>query len=213
LYRCRLAAKDLRREIQRRAGESRRPALVAQFLARPEVHQDGAPAALAQDVLGLDVPVQKACAVDRCECGAEVLTDDRRLRRAEGAARSDDLLERLSADELHPQADASVVLFGAIYVHDIRMAYTGQPTRFLQDARVRFCRRIRGAMLAQQLECHFAMQFRVPRSTDVPGGAPADLLEHHQPSPSRPLRLRDRCRIDRSALSDVVVFVERNAAV
>jgi hypothetical protein len=64
LHRCGLPREHFRREVQRRPGDLRAAGVSLQFLARSEIHQDGAPAALTQDVLRLHVTVQQAGAVD-----------------------------------------------------------------------------------------------------------------------------------------------------
>ena len=53
-------------------------------------------------------------AVDGGDRAAQLAADERRLARAERPLRLEDGLERPPLDELHPQADAPVVLFGAV---------------------------------------------------------------------------------------------------
>ena len=77
-------------------------------------------------------------AVHRRQRRAEVQADERRFARAERSARLDGLLERLAAHELHPQADAAVVLLGAVDLDDVRVAHARQAARFLQQPSVGF---------------------------------------------------------------------------
>ena len=58
-------------------------------------------------------------------------------RAPNGAAGLHDLLERLAAHQLHPQADAVVVLLGAVDLHDVRVADARQPARLFENPVVR----------------------------------------------------------------------------
>ena len=78
---------DLRSQVQGRSGHPAVPlAGVAASVDQAEVHQHDASARLTDDVVGLDVPVDEARAVDGGQGPAEVLADQRGLRGAEGAA-------------------------------------------------------------------------------------------------------------------------------
>ena len=102
------------------------------------------PPLFAHDVLRLDVAVQQAGGVNGRQRRAQVQADQRRFRGTERAARLDDLLERFAAHQLHPQADAAVVLLGAI---DLRRRASWRTPReaagFFEQARVRVARRRR----------------------------------------------------------------------
>ena len=131
LHRGALAAEDLGREVERRADE---PIGARQLFAGAEIHQDDAAAALAHDVLRLDVAMQQAGAVHRRERRTQIEADEGRLAGAERASRLDGLLERLAAHELHPQADAAVVLLGAIHLDDVGVAHAREPARLFEQA-------------------------------------------------------------------------------
>ena len=135
-----LTAEDLGRQIERCPDET---AGAGEILARPEVHEDDAPAGLAHDVLRLDVAVQQPGAVDRRERGADIQSDECRLARTERSAIGDELLERLASDELGPETDATVVLLGAVDLHDVLVAETGQTPGLFHQARVRLVGRWR----------------------------------------------------------------------
>ncbi len=165
---CRLAGKNLRRQIERGTGHARGALGVAKLFARPEIHQHGAPAALTQDVLRLDVSMDEASGVNRCQRGAEILTDDHRLTRSERSAREDDLLQRFAAYELHPQADAAVVLLRTVHLHHVRVTDARQPARLREDAIVG--RRIglsAEADIVESFERDLAMQFGIPGAEDL----------------------------------------------
>ena len=69
----------------------------------------------------------------RRERGTDVEADERGLAGAERAARLDDLVERLAAHELGPQADAAVVFLGAVDLHDVLVAQARQAAGFLHE--------------------------------------------------------------------------------
>ena len=161
-----------------------------ELLAGAEVHEHEAAAALAHDVLRFDVAVQQPGAVHGGERGAQIEADERRFARAERAARLHGLLERLAAHELHPQADATVVLLGAVDLHDVRVTHAREPPRLFEDAGV--CASALIALVVQQLERDFAVERRVPRAIDLAGRPVADAIEERRggPSADRPRRPR-----------------------
>ena len=73
--------------------------------------------------------------MDGRERRAQIQADEGRFARAKRAARLDGLLERLAAHELHPQADAAVVLLGAVHLDDVRMTHAREPPRLFEQPR------------------------------------------------------------------------------
>ena len=118
----------------------------------------------------------------RRERRAQVQPDERGLAAAERPARLNRLLERLAAHELHPQADAVVVLLGTVHLHHVRMTNARQPARLVEQSRVRL-----GviAFVVQQLQRDFAVKRRVPRAVDLAGRALADAIEQRESAPMR----------------------------
>ena len=208
LNRCRLAGKDLRREIQGCPGHARRTLGVAKLFARTEIHQHGAPAALAQDVLRLHVSMDEAGGMHGRKRRAQILTDDDRFARTERAAGVDDVLERFAFDVLHPEPDAAVVLLGAVDLNDVRMPDAREPARLVQHAFVR--RRIglsREPDIMEQLERDLTMQLRVPGTEHLARRAVPDPVEHHQLAPTRPCRLGRRRYVSTARPGDDRFFV------
>ncbi len=129
------AREQLRRHVERRAREigNRRLARQSLLAAGAEVHQHDAAVAVAHHVVGFDVAVQQARAVDGGERFADVEADQRRFARAEAAALLEDLFERLSLDQLHPQADHAFGARGAVDRHHVGMIDLGQQARLVND--------------------------------------------------------------------------------
>ena len=96
----------------RRFGQLQRP-------ARAEVHQDNSAALLAHDVLGLDVAVDEALAVDGRHGKAELDSDVRGLLRTVRPLVRDHVVKRRSVDVLHRNADATVVLVRVVDGRDV----------------------------------------------------------------------------------------------
>ncbi len=179
LHRRALAAENLGREVERRPDEA---VGAGKLLAGAEIHEHQAPAALAHDVLGLDVAVQQPGAVHRRQRRAQIQADEGRFARAKWPARLNGLLERLAAHELHPQADAAVVLLGTIHLHDVPMTHTREPARLVEQPPVSFGM---VPLVVQQLERDFTVQRRIPRAVDLARRALADAIEERQASPMR----------------------------
>ncbi len=70
--------------------------------------------------------------MQRGERATEVDPDTDNLASAHRPAISDHCGERLTLDEFHPDADALMVLFGAVDRHDVRVADSGEVARFAQ---------------------------------------------------------------------------------
>ena len=83
------------------------------------------------DVLRFDVAMQEAGAVHRRESCTDIEAHECGFARAKRAAALDDLFERLAAHELGPQADAAVVLLGAVDLDDVLVAQACQPSGFV----------------------------------------------------------------------------------
>ena len=129
-----LAAEDLGRQVERCTNEA---AGTGEVFAGTKVHQDDATAGFAHDVLRLDVAVQQPGVVDGGERGADVEADERGLARAERSARLDDLVERLAAYELGPEADPAIVFLGTVDLHHMLVPQAREAAGFLHDTRVR----------------------------------------------------------------------------
>ena len=113
---------------------------------------------------------------------AQIQPDERGFAPAERPARLNDLLERLAAHELHPQADAVVVLLGAVHLNHVRMANARQPARLFEQPRVRLCVI---AVVVQQLQRDFAVERCIPGTIDLARRTLADAIEQRQPAPVR----------------------------
>ena len=128
------AGEHFRREVERRAGDRRGldRLVVLEQQAGAEVHQHQAAAFFADDVLRLDVAMDEAGGVDGGERPAQVLAEQRGFAAAERALPLEQLLERVAADELHPQPDAAVVGVDAVHGDDVAVADARQQAAFVQ---------------------------------------------------------------------------------
>ena len=132
----RRAVENLRREVQRRSGEigQRVPPGPIDFASGPKVHQDDASAVFAHDVLCLDVAMDEAGRVKRRQRAAQVDPDQRGFPRAERSALLEQLLERRTAHELHPQADALLVDRHAVHGDNVLMMHAREQASFGRNA-------------------------------------------------------------------------------
>ena len=178
-----LPAENLRRQIERRSDEA---VAAGELLAGAEVHEDDAAAGLAHDVLRLDVAVQEACSVDGGERGTDVQADEGGLARTERPAGLYELLERFAANELGPEPDAAVVLLGAVDLHDVLVAETGEAPRLVHQPRGR----VAAILGMEQLQRDVAVELGVPGAEHIARRALADELEKDQAAPSPAVRRR-----------------------
>ena len=156
------------------------------LVAGAEVHQDHATAVLPHDVAGGHIAVQQPGPVHRRQGAAEVRADARGFARSQRALLLDDLVQRAAADELHPDADRAVARFGAIDRDDVRMAHARQEPAFVDDARwiaERRRRIVNSGGRAEQLECDFSIEVRIPCPIHLAEGAAADGFEQSQVAP------------------------------
>ena len=77
------------------------------------------PPILAHHISRLDIAMDEADAVHRRQRAAQLLSDLRRFLVAEGDVRREQIFERASFDELHPDADAAFRGFRSIDPDDI----------------------------------------------------------------------------------------------
>jgi hypothetical protein len=68
----------------------------------------------------------------RGQCFAHFLTDIRRFACAQAALR-DARRQRLTIDEVHPEADPPVVAIGAVHGHDIGVANSREFSRLMKN--------------------------------------------------------------------------------
>ena len=87
--------------------------------------------------------------MDGGERGTDVEADERGLARAERAARLDDLVERLAADELGPQPHPAIVFLGTVDLHHMLVPQARQAAGFLHETRVRIATTLRDVVLMQ----------------------------------------------------------------
>ena len=95
---------------------------------------------------------------------AEIQADERRFPSPKGAAGLKHLLERLAAHQFHPEADAIVVMLGAVHLDDVRVPDSREAPRLLEDPSVRL-----GMIpfVVEQLQRHFTLERCVPRAVDL----------------------------------------------
>ena len=189
-----LASQQLGCEVERRAGETS-GGVVAQLASRAEVHQHDAAIVRQHHVMALDVAMQQTGAVHGANRAAEINADLNGLRYSEAPALLEQLFERASLDELHPQADLVANLLGAVDGDDVRMANLRQQSAFFDDRA--------GACLAgqrvgrQELERDFAVEPSVAGAVDLSESAAANRRNQLQVSPSFKVCSALGCRIRR----------------
>ena len=167
------APQNLRREIQRRAGEIA-GAGGSRTLALPsgaEIHQHDAAAVLAHDVLRFHVAMDQTAAVNGRERAAQLDADDRGFLGPERPPRAQLLLERVPLEQLHPQPHAAVVFRHSVHGDDV-----GMPKARRQRIRV-------GILRPQQLQRDVALELRIPRAVHVPERAAPEQLTKRERSP------------------------------
>ncbi len=108
--------------------------------------------------------MQEAGAVHRRQRRAQIQADERRFPRPERAASLEDLLERLAAHQFHPEADAVVVMLGAVHLHDVRVPDPRKAPRLLENPSVRL-----GMIpfVVEQLQRYFTLERCVPGAVDL----------------------------------------------
>ena len=144
-----------------------------------EVHQHDAPADFAHDIVRLDVAMQQASRVERRQGAADVDADAGHFTGAHRSALLHDLGEGLPLDELHPDADALLVLLCAVDGDDVWMVDASEMLRL--RPRLSACR-------GHALERDLALQLRVPGAVHGSERAGTDNLEKHQVAPHLQLR-------------------------
>ncbi len=178
----RSAAQALGAQIQRRAGEQVESGCRRLHRsAGAEVHEDDAAALLAHHVVRLDVAVDEALGVDGGERAAQRPADDDRLVGAVRAAGVDLGGQRPAAHELHPQADAAVVLVGAVHDDDVGMLDAGEEAAFVEHPRGRI---VAAEARRQQLHGDVAAE-RIDGPIDLRERAAADRFLEAQRAPGR----------------------------
>ena len=179
-----LPRQELGRQVERRAGETS-GGIVAQLASRAEVHQDDASIVSQHHVVGLDVAMQKTSVVHGSNRATELDADLDGLRHSEAPALLENLFERTSLDELHPQADLVSDSLGAVDGHDVRVANLRQQAAFFDD---RARARLAGARVRrQELERDVAIEPGVAGAIDLSERAATNRLDQFQVSPSSKL--------------------------
>jgi hypothetical protein len=97
-----------------------------QRLRAAEIHQHRAPAGLAHHVVRLDVAVQQPGGVEGGERAAEIDADAGHLASAQRPGVADHRAQGPPFDAVHPDADAALVLVGAVDRHHIRVPDPGE---------------------------------------------------------------------------------------
>ena len=111
----------------------------------------------------------------------ELETDADSFGGAEHLPLVEDLLERVAANELHPQADLISNLLGTVDGDHVRMPHAGEQSAFVDDGGRRA---IAGqGTCGQELQRDFAIKPRIPGAVNLSERAPADPLEEPKVTP------------------------------
>ena len=112
------------------------------------------------------------------ERAAQLDADPREVRGWKRTAGGELGLERLTLDELHPQAGATVDALRPVDGGDVGMAHARHQPAFVHDEPV-----LGPIVVAQQLERDVAIEARVPGAIDVAEAPAADLLVDAEGAP------------------------------
>ena len=112
----------------------------------------------------------------RCHRATQVDPDQRRLLCPEHAPNRQDLPERQTFDEIHPEADRVVVLIDSAHGHDVGMPHSGQQSSFPDHGRGLVC-------ASQDLQRDFSLETGIPRDVDGAETSVADGPADLQRSP------------------------------
>ena len=174
-----LPVQNLGCQVEGRAGEIRR-CIVVKLSASTEVHQHDATVFSSHDVVRLDVPMEQPGTVHGGYRTRELETDADCFDRTDLSV-TEDVLEGIAANELHPESDLIGNLLGTVDGDDVRMPYPGQQSALVDD-RGR-CPIAGGAIGWQQLQRDFPIEPRVPRAVNLSEGSLADPLDELKVTP------------------------------
>ena len=133
--------------------------------------------------------MQQICLMDSGERATQLLADVGRFARAETSF-ADPLLERLPLDQVHPEADASVVTVGAVDRDHVGMPHAYELARFVQNLRRRDAI---GDFRLEELQRARVIEPGVERFVDFPECALADSSNEEEMTPAlRRVRRRER---------------------
>ena len=177
----RMPVEHLGREIERGAGDGL--ALdAATRTACAEVHQHDPAAFFAHHVVRLDVAVREAGTMDRGERPAEVLADRGSLPGAQPSALAELFFEVPAVNQLHPGADAPIVLVCAVDLHHVLVADSRERPGLAQQP----CAALGPAdpIRLEQLEGDIPIEIGVVGAVDLGEGALAETPQQNQRSPT-----------------------------
>ena len=112
---------------------AREPSGVAEELARTEIHQDDPPPIVsAHHVLRFHIAMNELGLMHGSQRSTHLLADADRFASAHSSSR-DPRCERLAVDEVHPEADATVVTIGSMNGDDVDVTNARELARFVQE--------------------------------------------------------------------------------
>ena len=149
-----------------------------QLVTRPEIAEDDPAARFLEDVLGLDVAMDQAGTMHGGERAAQLDAGPREVLGWKRTSGGELGLERLTLDELHPEAGAPIDALRPVDRGDVRMADPRHQPAFVHDEPV-----LGPIVMAQQLERDVAIEARVPGAIDVAEAPAADLLVDAEGAP------------------------------
>ena len=117
-----------------------------------------------QEVLRLHVAVDETCGMSRCEPGAHLHAERRRLPCGQPAAARHELRERLSLDVLHRDERPSAVLAHIEDAHDVRVREPRRQACLAQEAPPQLL--VPGEVLGEPLQRHRAVELDVMSEID-----------------------------------------------
>jgi hypothetical protein len=120
--------------------------------------------------------------VQLSEGSGQLDSDIARLGRIQRALPPQDVLERLTLYELHPEADTTVVYFGAVDLRQVLVPPVRQVTRFLQKT-VHSIWVFAFGGFGEQLQRYFPMQQLFPGAKNLPKTTRTNTFDETQMSP------------------------------
>jgi hypothetical protein len=148
--------------------------------AGSKIHEHDPATVLSHHVVRFDIPMQQTGLVHGGQSATDVQPNQCGFPGPKDSALVQQLLERLTVNELRPHTDSPVAPVRAVHHDDVRMVHSRQHPPLVNDGRVMSAERI---LSVEQLQRHFAIESCVPRSIDGCEGTFADLLEKTQRAP------------------------------
>jgi hypothetical protein len=194
LYGGWLSLEDLWRQIEWRSGKIGAHPIVIQRSARAKVHQDESTIVLLHDVVGFDVPMQEPSSVNCSERATNLDANGDYFRRWERSLLLEDLLERPTLHEFHPDTDPIADAISSKYSDNIGMTHPSEKPTFFDRERITAVSR--GIGLPKEFQRDLSIEPCIPCAVHFTERPFTDPIEQAQRTPDLRCRCRRFCRSD-----------------